>query len=48
RCFEAATKGLSCIGKLPSPSKKPKPTLQLPAPDVGSVDLDSRFSKKEH
>ncbi|MCI15934.1 hypothetical protein A2U01_0037074 [Trifolium medium] len=36
------------IGKAPSSSKKPKPTLQLPAPNVSSVDLDSRYSKKEN
>ncbi|MCI23490.1 hypothetical protein A2U01_0044670, partial [Trifolium medium] len=48
RCFEAATKGHSYIGKDPSSSKKPKPTLQLPGPDVSSVDLDSRYSKKEN
>ncbi|MCI14662.1 hypothetical protein A2U01_0035794, partial [Trifolium medium] len=48
RCFDAATKGLSCIGQPPSPSKKSKPTPQLPAPGVSSVELDSRHYKKEH
>ncbi|MCI08609.1 hypothetical protein A2U01_0029686, partial [Trifolium medium] len=48
RCFEAATKGHNYVSKAPSSSKKPKPTLQLPAPNVSSVDLDSRYSKKEH
>jgi hypothetical protein len=47
RCFDAATKGLSYIGQLPSPSKKAKPTPQLPAPDVSSIELDSRHYKKE-
>ncbi|MCI27728.1 hypothetical protein A2U01_0048928, partial [Trifolium medium] len=46
RCFEAATKGHNYIGKAPRSSKKPKPTLHLPAPNVSSVDLDSRYSKK--
>ncbi|MCI26332.1 hypothetical protein A2U01_0047527, partial [Trifolium medium] len=48
RCFEAETKGHSYVGKAPSSTKKPKTTLQLPAPNVSSVDLDSRYSKKEH
>ncbi|PNX66287.1 hypothetical protein L195_g062989, partial [Trifolium pratense] len=51
RCFDAATKGNNFIGKAPG-SKKPKPLPEtppkLPAPDVSSVDLDSRFSKKEN
>ncbi|MCI33809.1 hypothetical protein A2U01_0055027, partial [Trifolium medium] len=38
----------SYIGKAPSSSKKPKTAPQLPAPNVSSVDLDSRYSKKEH
>ncbi|MCI20864.1 hypothetical protein A2U01_0042027, partial [Trifolium medium] len=41
RCFEAAIKGHSYIGKVPSSSKKPKTTLQLPKEDI-------RYSKKEH
>ncbi|MCI48683.1 hypothetical protein A2U01_0069926, partial [Trifolium medium] len=45
RCFEAATKGYTFIGKAPSSEKKPKPTPQPPAPNVSSVDLDSRYSK---
>jgi hypothetical protein len=48
RCFDAATKGLSYIGQLPSPSKKPKLTSLLPAPNVSSIELDSRHYKKEH
>ncbi|MCH91547.1 hypothetical protein A2U01_0012474, partial [Trifolium medium] len=48
RCFEAATKWHSYIGKAPSSSKKPKSAPQPPAPNVSSVDLDSRYSKKEH
>ncbi|MCI51623.1 hypothetical protein A2U01_0072867, partial [Trifolium medium] len=48
RCFDAATKGLSCIGQSPSPSKKSKPTPQLPTSGVSSVELDSRHYKKEH
>ncbi|MCI45548.1 hypothetical protein A2U01_0066787, partial [Trifolium medium] len=48
RCFDAATKGHSHIGKAPSSAKKPKTTPQLPPPDVSSVDLDRRYSKKEH
>ncbi|KAK2376303.1 hypothetical protein QL285_077105 [Trifolium repens] len=48
RCFDAATKGLSYIGQLPSPSKKPKLTSLLPAPSVSNVELDSRYYKKEH
>ncbi|MCI64827.1 hypothetical protein A2U01_0086085, partial [Trifolium medium] len=42
RCFEAATKGHSFIGKAPSSEKKPPTTSQPPAPNVSSVDLDSR------
>ncbi|MCI83282.1 hypothetical protein A2U01_0104557, partial [Trifolium medium] len=30
------------------PSKKPKPTSQLPALGVSSVELDNRHYKKEH
>ncbi|MCI75430.1 hypothetical protein A2U01_0096699, partial [Trifolium medium] len=48
RCFEAETKWHSYIGKAPSSSKNPKTTLQLPTPNVSSVDLDSCYSKKEH
>jgi hypothetical protein len=48
RCFDAETKGLSYIGQLPSPSKKAKPTPQLPAPDVSSIELDNMHYKKEH
>ncbi|MCH80166.1 hypothetical protein A2U01_0000929 [Trifolium medium] len=48
RCFEAATKGHNYIDKAPSSSKRPKPTLQLPAPNVSSIDLDNRYSKKEN
>ncbi|MCI77515.1 hypothetical protein A2U01_0098785, partial [Trifolium medium] len=48
RCFDAATKGLSCIGQPTSPSKKSKPSPQLPASGVSSVELDSRHYKKEH
>ncbi|MCI44933.1 hypothetical protein A2U01_0066172, partial [Trifolium medium] len=48
RCFEAATKGHTFIGKAPSSEKKPKTTLQPPAPNVSSVDLDSGYSKKEN
>ncbi|MCI84444.1 hypothetical protein A2U01_0105722, partial [Trifolium medium] len=43
RCFEAATKGHSFIGKAPSSEKKPPTTSQPPAPNVSSVDLDSRY-----
>ncbi|MCI67530.1 hypothetical protein A2U01_0088789, partial [Trifolium medium] len=39
RCFEAATKGHSFIGKAPSLEKKPPTTSQPPAPNVSSVDL---------
>ncbi|MCI90370.1 hypothetical protein A2U01_0111662, partial [Trifolium medium] len=48
RCFEAATKGNAFIGKVPRSEKKPEPTSQIPAPNVSSVDLDSRYSKKEN
>ncbi|KAK2416133.1 hypothetical protein QL285_038556 [Trifolium repens] len=48
RCFDAATKGLSYIGQLPSPSKKPKLSALLPAPSVSNIELDSRHYKKEH
>ncbi|MCI46598.1 hypothetical protein A2U01_0067839, partial [Trifolium medium] len=48
RCFEAATKGHSYIGKAPRSLKKAKPTLHLPAPNVSSVDLDNHYSKKEN
>ncbi|KAK2437304.1 hypothetical protein QL285_022212 [Trifolium repens] len=48
RCFDATTKGLSYIGQLPSPSKKPKLASLLPAPNVINVELDSRHYKKEH
>ncbi|MCH81478.1 hypothetical protein A2U01_0002265 [Trifolium medium] len=48
RCFEAATKGQIYIDKAPNSSKKPTPTPQPPAPNVSSVDLDNRFSKKEN
>ncbi|MCI51721.1 hypothetical protein A2U01_0072965, partial [Trifolium medium] len=44
RCFEAATKGHSFIGKAPGSEKKHKTTPQPPAPNVSSVDLDSRYS----
>ncbi|CAJ2661783.1 unnamed protein product [Trifolium pratense] len=59
RCFDAASKGNNFIGKAPEP-KKPKPSPEtppkpspeappsLPVPNVSSVDLDSRTSKKEH
>ncbi|CAJ2638239.1 unnamed protein product [Trifolium pratense] len=59
RCFDAASKGNNFIGKAPEP-KKPKPSSEtppkpspeappsLPGPNVSSVDLDSRTSKKEH
>ncbi|MCI83560.1 hypothetical protein A2U01_0104836, partial [Trifolium medium] len=30
----------------PSSEKKPKITPQLPGPNVSSMDLDSRYSKK--
>ncbi|MCI49730.1 hypothetical protein A2U01_0070974, partial [Trifolium medium] len=48
RCFEAATKGHSFIDKAPNSEKKPKTTSQPPAPNVSSVYLDSRYSKKEN
>ncbi|MCI69048.1 hypothetical protein A2U01_0090309, partial [Trifolium medium] len=48
RCFEAATKGHSFIGKAPNSGKKPKTTSQPPVPNVSSVDLDSRYSKKQN
>ncbi|KAK2397422.1 hypothetical protein QL285_058998 [Trifolium repens] len=48
RCFDAVNKGLSYIGQLPSPSKKPKLTSLLPAPNVSSIELDSRHYKKDH
>ncbi|CAJ2664252.1 unnamed protein product [Trifolium pratense] len=59
RCFDAASKGNNFIGKAPE-AKKPKPSSEtppkpspeappsLPGPNVSSVDLDSRTSKKEH
>ncbi|PNX59953.1 hypothetical protein L195_g059943, partial [Trifolium pratense] len=51
RCFDATSKGNNFVGKAPEP-KKPKPSPEsppkLPAPNVSSVDLDSRTSKKEH
>ncbi|PNX64432.1 hypothetical protein L195_g062112, partial [Trifolium pratense] len=58
RCFDAASKGNNFIGKAPEPKKqkpsseapsKPSPeaSSSLPAPNVSSVDLDSRTSKKE-
>ncbi|CAJ2646924.1 unnamed protein product [Trifolium pratense] len=59
RCFDAASKGNNFVGKAPEP-KKPKPFPEtppkpspeappkMPAPNVSSVDLDSRTSKKEH
>ncbi|MCI88888.1 hypothetical protein A2U01_0110176, partial [Trifolium medium] len=42
-----ATKGHTFIGKAPRSEKKPEATPQPPAPNVSSVDLDSRYSKKE-
>ncbi|MCI39055.1 hypothetical protein A2U01_0060284, partial [Trifolium medium] len=48
RCFEEATKWHSFIGKAPSSEKKPQTTSQPPAPNASSVDLDSRYSKKEN
>ncbi|MCH81337.1 hypothetical protein A2U01_0002123 [Trifolium medium] len=48
RCFEVATKRQIYISKAPSSSKKPKIAPQLPGPNVSSVDLDSRYSKKEN
>ncbi|MCI47388.1 hypothetical protein A2U01_0068630, partial [Trifolium medium] len=42
RCFEAANKGYAFIGKAPSSEKKPKTTHQPLAPNVSSVDLESR------
>ncbi|CAJ2627752.1 unnamed protein product [Trifolium pratense] len=59
RCFDAASKGNNFIGKAPEPKKQkpsseappkpsPKASSSLPAPNVSSVDLDSRTSKKEH
>ncbi|MCI53004.1 hypothetical protein A2U01_0074250, partial [Trifolium medium] len=47
KCFDVATKWHTYIGKAPSSAKKPKTTPQLPAPNVSSVVLDSRYSKKE-
>ncbi|MCI54056.1 hypothetical protein A2U01_0075303, partial [Trifolium medium] len=47
-CFEAATKGHAFIGKAPNSEKNPKATPQPPAPNMSSVDLDSRYSKKEN
>jgi hypothetical protein len=48
RCFDAATKGLIYIGQPPNPSKKVKPTPQLPGPSVSSIELDRRYYKEEH
>ncbi|MCI58817.1 hypothetical protein A2U01_0080072, partial [Trifolium medium] len=48
KCFDTATKGHTYIDKAPSSAKKPKTAPQPPAPNVSSMDLDSRYSKKEH
>ncbi|CAJ2632149.1 unnamed protein product [Trifolium pratense] len=47
RVFNASSKGNEYIGQLPE-SKKSKATTSLPLPEISSIDLDSRFSKKEN
>jgi hypothetical protein len=53
RCFEAASKGSAAVNNKPSrkeksgTSKSTADRPKLPA-DIRSVDLDSRFSKREH
>ncbi|MCH95029.1 hypothetical protein A2U01_0016002 [Trifolium medium] len=50
RCFEAASKGHSYVGKAYSakkPKSPPQQPPQQPAPNVSSVDLDWHHSKKE-
>ncbi|MCI90274.1 hypothetical protein A2U01_0111566, partial [Trifolium medium] len=46
--LKQTTKGHAFIDKAPSSEKKPETTSQLPAPNVSSIDLDSRYSKKEN
>ncbi|PNX70869.1 hypothetical protein L195_g057825, partial [Trifolium pratense] len=47
RCFNASSKGNEYIGEAPE-AKKTKTPTSSPAPNISSIDLDSRLSKKEN